>query len=861
MTKKVKKAKRLYEQFQPEHYELELSPSAESMRFEGVVTIHGRKVGRPSQRITLHQKDLRITSAKVSQHDKKGEVEKLQVERTNHHRRYDELRLHAKKLLYPGKYTLVLAFEGKITEHMQGLYPCKFTYEGKEQVLLATQFESHHAREVFPCIDEPEAKATFVLTLYTQNDQTVLSNTPVATQTTKADLTRTTFEKTPKMSTYLLAFAVGNMHCVETKSKSGVIVRSWSSVAQPKSHLDYATKEAASILDYFADYFGIPYPLEKLDQLALPDFDSGAMENWGLITYREIALLTDPVNRSISNEQFVTLVIAHELSHQWFGNLVTMKWWDDLWLNESFAGLMEHIAPAALHPDWHQWEHYALSDIALITSRDVYRDIQPVGVEVTDPELIETLFDPAIVYAKGARLLKMLHDYIGEEAFRSGLKAYFKKHAYTNATRADLWEALSSSSGKDIGSFMTPWLTQSGMPVLHIEQNMQAISLTQERFLLDAEPDDTLWPIPLLASQQLKPDLLPTAAADVKASSDEFIIFNPQASGQFISNYRSLKHQAFITQAFSKQSMSAEARINTLNDFFMLARHGDASLTNSLDIVSTSSNETRDGVWGLMTRVIGSSGQLTEGNEVAEAQLKQLRIRLAQDWYMKLGWDHKPKDDPNTLQLRQTIIGLMIAGEDPSAIEEALKRYRGAASLAVVDAELRSIILTAVVRYGTQNDRDTLLKAYKDQSSEIQHDISAALTATKDKNQAKKLIDAALGKNGFVRTQDVMRWLALMMRNYYTRDVIWQFMVDNWPDIEKTLNNSKSFSYLPTYAAAVISTEDWAKSYNDLFEPQLSKKTLERNIRIGQADIAGRIAWRKRDEPVITQWLKKHSSL
>ncbi len=306
---------------------------------------------------------------------------------------------------------------------MHGLYPCFYEHEGKKKKLLATQFESHHAREVFPCVDEPEAKAIFDLTLTTPKRETVLSNTPIKKSsvfrgqesekeksfsklTTDNRLMKTTFETTPRMSTYLLAFAVGEIHCSESKTQDGITMRTWATVAQPKSFTKFANDEAVKVLEFFTDYFQTPFPLKKLDQIALPDFESAAMENWGLITYREIALLTDPDNRSQSSEQYVAEVVAHEVSHQWFGNLVTMKWWDDLWLNESFASLMMHLALDALHSDWAQWEEYTASDVIFASSRDIFKDVQPVRIDVKHPDEIMTLFDPAIVYAKGGRLLK-----------------------------------------------------------------------------------------------------------------------------------------------------------------------------------------------------------------------------------------------------------------------------------------------------------------------------------------------------------------------------------------------------------------------------------------------------------------------
>lgn len=854
-----KEAKRLFAQFQPEHYELLLRPDAETLRFFGSVTISGRKTGRPSQRVTLHQKGLKVTAAKIVKHDKNGDIE-VPVGRINNQDSMYEVRLHANEMLYPGGYTLVLDFEGMITPAMSGIYASNFEHDGKPKVILATQFESHHAREAFPCIDEPEAKATFDLTVVAPKNQTVLSNTPEDEQKPLADnLVAHVFGTTPKMSTYLLAFVAGELHCFETKSKGGVVVRSWSSVAQPISHLEYSTREAADVLDFFADYFGVPYPLPKLDQVALPDFDAGAMENWGLVTYREVILLTDPTNRSITSEQLATQVIAHELSHQWFGNLVTMKWWDDLWLNESFAGLMEHVAPDALHPDWQQWESYTLQDIPLITSRDSYKDIQPVAVSVTDPDLIPTLFDPAIVYAKGARLLKMLREYIGEDVFVKGLKQYFTRHAYGNATRNDLWAALSEASGQDLGALMTPWLTQPGMPVVHVSQSGKSLELTQERFLLDGPADDTLWPIPLLADQTLKPAIFAEKQTSLGLSKPDYVLVNQNASGQYLTHYTEAKHRQRLADGLEQAVIPTEARINLLNDMYMLARHGDSSLTDSLDMVIKLGREPRDTVWGLMLRAMGAAAQLTEGLKASEQHLKQLRSTIGHQWYKELGWKDVPTDDPNRLQLRHTMVSLMISAEDADAIKTALSLYGRSENLVDIPAELRNTVLAAAVRHGSKSVVPRLIQEYSSSSPELQHDISGALASTKDPAVATNVINQALGPGGFVRVQDVIRWVVLFLRNHHTRVVMWDFMIHNWGWLAKVLQESKAFDYLPTYAAAVVSTTEWADKYVAQFKPLLKDKTLERNIRIGLADIEARVAWRQRDEAVIRKWLAAFS--
>lgn len=851
-----KTLRHLFEQFQPSNYQLSINIDKEKLRFDGTVTISGKKVGRPSQRLTFHQRDLKITSAIVIKHDKKGD-QQISISRIYCHKSYDEVRIHSDTLLYSGSYTVTLVFEGQITDHMLGIYPSKYELDGSTQTIIATQFESHYAREVFPCIDEPIAKATFDLSIISDQNDQVLSNTQILSQSSINQQKTTIFETTPKMSTYLLAFVVGSMHCVESKTKDGTIVRTWASLARPKEELRYSVDEAVRILEFFTDYFGVKYPLPKCDQVALPDFDAGAMENWGLITYREVALLCDPNNRSISGEQYVSLVVAHELSHQWFGNLVTMKWWDDLWLNESFASIMEHIALDHLHPTWHQWEFYASTDVITTSSRDIYKDIHPVGVKVTDPELIDTLFDPGIVYAKGGRLLKMLREYIGDEDFKKGLTTYFKAHAYANTSREDLWQALAKASKKDISALMTPWIEQPGMPVVKVSHQNNILKLSQKRFVLDETTNGTIWPIPLLANYPLSHNIFSKTTQNINLTNPEPIILNINGSGHYFVEYEDELQQKFLANAIANQEVSPETRINLINDSLLLARGGTHSLLTTLKLIAGCKNEDRDNVWALIGRTIGFASQLTENSQTAEDGIKKFRIKLAQKWYQQLGWDDKPGDSPNIKQLRHTMLAFMLAGEDKSEITEAISRYNQAKTIAQIPAEIRPTVLSAVVRHGSSKVIDDLLNSYPSTSSEIQTDITAGLSSTKDSRVAKHIITKALGHSGFVRPQDIMRWMAMFLRNKHTRLTMWQFMEDNWGWFEEILAKSKAFDYLPVYTANAMTDEKWQKRYHQFFEPLLDNKTLERNIKIGFADINSRVAWRKRDRQSIIDYFNQ----
>ena len=839
-----KSVTRLYRQFIPENYKLTIEVNREKMTFSGHVVIFGKKVGRPSKRLTFHQKNLKISDSVVTNHAK--DKKSIKIDRANNHKSYDEVRLHSPDLIYPGQYEVELSFEGKITDNMTGLYPCYFEHEGKKKQIFATQFESHHAREVFPCIDEPEAKATFDLTLITEPEVEVLSNTKIKSQKTDNKKLITAFEKTPTMSSYLLAFTFGDIHGVSAKTKNNILVKSWASVAQDKKTLKYANDETVAVLDFFEDYFDTPFPLKKLDQIALPDFESGAMENWGLITYREIALLTDPDNRSVPTEQYVSMVIAHEISHQWFGNLVTMKWWDDLWLNESFASLMEHLVLDKLHPDWHQWEQYASVDIISSSNRDLYSDVQPVGTIVKHPDEISTLFDPAIVYAKGGRLLKMMREYIGDSAFREGLKNYFKVHAYKNTVRDDLWTEMSKSSGKDINALMTPWLEQSGMPVVKITKDTSGHTITQSRFLLDKNEDCKLWPIPLLSSEY-EIDVLIKKSEHL--TSAKIPLINPNGSGHYIVHYADDKNLAEIIKKVKNDPNLSESRINLLNDLMLLARRGDDSIVDALKLVQELDDEPRDAVWSIMGRVLGLSANLGEFNEIIEDGLRKLRYSLAHKNYQKLGWNDKETEDPNTKMLRATMIGLMLGSEDNLAVAKAKEIFKYAKTLEEIPSDRRGLVFSTVVKFA-DNEKviDVLVDKYKTSvDPDLQSSISGSLSATRSEKTAKRLIAEALGKDGFVRMQDISRWYAYFMRNKHTRELAWEWLATSWDRLEKQFGGGKSMDYFVTLSAGPMQTKHWQDKFNKFFDPMLDNPSLTRNIKIAKSEINARIDWRNRE--------------
>lgn len=854
-----KKVDRLFEQFQPENYRLHLAPDRGAMSFNGTVVVTGKKVGRPSERLTFHQKGIKITSAKVIKHDKTGNKE-LSVARINKQDRFDEVRIHTADKVFPGGYTVTLEFEGKITKPMHGIYPCNFRHDGKDKTLIATQFESHHAREAFPCIDEPEAKATFDLSLVTPKDETVIANTPVKEQKTTSSEQLTTFETTPRMSTYLLAFAYGELGYKEAKTKDGVLVRTYATPDQvelTKHGLDVAVKS----LEFFSDYFGVSYPLPKLDMIALPDFSSGAMENWGLVTYRETTMLADEKTSSIETKQLVALVIAHELSHQWFGNLVTMKWWDDLWLNESFASLMEYRCVDALYPEWNIWEQFVASEEASAKRRDSLRDVQPIRTGVNHPDEISTLFDPSIVYAKGGSVLYMLLNFIGEEAFRAGLKAYFEKHAYGNTQATDLWEALGAAASEDITTFMAGWLNRPGYPLVSVDwaPGNDYAELTQSRFLSDVSDESISepWQVPVAATYNTDLKLIKETSAQLslKKTGDGPFLLNHDGHSYFLARYNNAKHLLTIANGIKQGKVGSIDRLIVLDSYNLLQRSDAATTVELLELLRSYEGEENESVWGAMALAIAEGRRLVE-NDPCEDKLDGLIQNLAMPLVKKLGWDDAPSDSAQTLRLRGLVLSLAAGAKVPEILDEGLKRFTSFKSPSDLSPTIRSVVFFIGARYGSDADFLKLLKLHNENTNADERDeLAGGLTSTKKPEHYTKLLNMLTGDE--IRRQDLMHWWVWLLRNRYSKQAAWDWLVNHWDWIEKEFAGDKSYGFYARYAGSIYSRDEELKKFSDFFVPKKDVIALSRDISLGEQEIKSRIAWRARNEAAVKAWLNK----
>ena len=830
---------RLFSQFIPEHYTIQwnLSRARDKRRITGTTIIVGQQVVDGT--IRLHAKDLNISRVLVNQQ----EVSEFFAKN-------DELIIP-----HPGanQVTIAIEFSLRLTDAMHGIYPCYFKVDGKQRELYATQFESHHAREAFPCIDEPEAKATFDISLV--SDQPVLlSNMPIVSQQSGV----TTFVTTPRMSTYLVAFAAGDLQRATTRTASGVEVNVYATMAQPAASLSWALDHAARTIDFFNEYFGVPYPLPKSDHIALPDFSSGAMENWGLITYREIALLADPATTSISSKQYIATVIAHELSHQWFGNLVTMKWWNNLWLNESFATLMEYLATDALHPEWQQWDEFASNEGVAALRRDCIDGVQPVQVDVSSPAEISALFDGAIVYAKGGRLLRMVQTWIGDDAFRRGLTDYFTKFQYDNTTGDDLWQCLSTASGKDVGALMNTWISQPGYPVVRATLADGKLTLSQEQFFVGPhQPNNRLWPIPLGANDSRIPDILADASVAVSYAGSDMLLLNAANTGHFITLYDD-ELRGRIMREILAGTLESSVRAQYLNEQLLLMRGGLLPSSTLVDLLSVYKNESDQKVWEIISLALSELKKFVDRDTAAEHMLRTFAADLARMQYTRLGWSMAQGEPEQDTKLRAIVIGCMLYGEDVDAIRQARELYH-ANTLEQLDAELRPLIIGAVVRNDQQphNIVRTLLQAYEDSTSaELRSDIASGVTATRDYSELKHLT-RLLTNTRVIRSQDTIHWFVDLLRNREGRELAWKWLRDNWKWIEKTFASDKSHDYFPRYAASLLMTRQQLAEYREFFTPLRNDQSLVRAIDMGLLDLEGKLDLIDRDAPGVIAALSR----
>lgn len=807
----------LIDYFVPEHYNLFLNLDKQGRRFGGTVTINGKTTG---DEIRLHVRSLKIKAIR------------LDGKPTNnyHTAEHDELVIvgHASEIR--------VDFSGVINEtDMHGLYLGKYKIGNEQQELLATQFESHYARELFPCVDEPAAKATFTLKVQT-TEETVLSNMPGRHIKNAWE-----FETTPRMSTYLLAICAGSFQKVTGHTKRGVEVSVYATHAQDKSSLEHALEVATRCIDFYEDYFGVEYPLTKSDHVALPDFSAGAMENWGLITYRETALLASPADSQDTHE-YVATVIAHELAHQWFGDLVTMQWWNDLWLNESFASMMEHYTIDKLYPEYRIWDDYETSYVPLALKRDALQNVQAVRQDVNDPAEIDSLFDSAIVYGKGERLLKMLMEFIGEDKFRNGLTSYFKDMAYHNATADDLWQHLSDTSEQDIKQLMSNWLTRPGYPVVtvsHVEGT--EYRLTQQRYLTSGKSDDTtVWSIPLFSNASDFPALLNTTELVAQHDiSDTPLQLNLDDNAHFITKYDDKLWQDLM-HSYNKQNTVNQVKL--LREALMLNESGNSQLSQVVTIIKQCQNIHSSAIWTMVSSALGRLGLLVEPNSVVYKQLKQFVGRLVQPQWQTLSVADKSTLSIDEQKLWPIILSRSIYGEIPEAKQYALDIYhKHQSDVAEIASNIRACVLSTAVRY--DDAFRELFKLYQsNQNANLRTNLAAALTSCRKEDKIQQLLECLTDTN-VIKPQDTIFFVSWLLSNVYARKTTWRWLRDHWSWIRRIFGGDMTYDDFVRATGSSLRTPEELAEHREFFTPLLSEPAITRTIKLAENEIENRIKW------------------
>ena len=839
--------KHFIETFVPEHYDLFLDLNRADKTFSGKVTITGEA---KTSKISLHQKDLTVEAVEVA-----GQARPFTLDKDNE-ALYIELEA-------AGPVVVTITYTGKITDNMTGIYPSYYTVDGVKKEIISTQFESHFAREAFPSVDEPEAKATFDLALkFDQAEgELALSNMPEIDVENRKATGVWKFETTPRMSSYLLAFAAGDMQGITAKTKNGTLVGVYATKAHPESNLEFALDIAVRCIEFYEEYYGVKYPIPQSLHVALPDFSAGAMENWGLVTYREIYLLVDENSTALSR-QTVALVVAHELAHQWFGNLVTMKWWDDLWLNESFANMMEYVSVDAIEPSWKIFEDFQTSGAPYALKRDATDGVQSVHVEVKHPDEINTLFDGAIVYAKGSRLMHMLRRWLGDDAFRKGLGAYFEKHQYGNTIGRDLWDALSQASGRDVATFMDAWLEQPGYPVVTAKVENDCLILTQKQFFIGEHEDKgRLWPVPLNSNWQGLPDTLTTERLEIPnyaalATQNEGALrLNTENTAHYITDYQGELLDALLNNLSSLDNIS---KLQIVQERRLLAESGKISYADLLPVISKLANETSYMVVSAVSQVLEGLNRFVDEGSQTEEDYKALLKVLSQSNFDRLGFEKQEGENDEDEMVRQLIVGNMIKADDETAKAQASQifdRYRD--NLEKLPAAIRLQVLVNQIKH---HESKELTKLYLDlyvasNDGSFKNALSTALSYTKNKETLDELL--ATWKDKFtVKPQDLSAWYARFLSQDFTQEAVWTWARENWDWIKAALGGDMSFDSFVISPAVVFKTEERLTEYKAFFEPQLDDMAISRNISMGIKEIAARVELVKREKEAVEKAIR-----
>jgi puromycin-sensitive aminopeptidase len=779
----------------PFHYSLRLAPEPALGKFTGQVAIEVR-VDEPTSEVVLHSVDLDLSDAAVTQEDRRRPAKVAPGKEA------ETVTLSLAEPLSPGLATITIRFQARLRDDLRGLY---LVADKTGQPYAFTQFEPTDARRAFPCFDEPAFKARYDIAVIAPVGMTAISNGPEigrmpvsAIPARKGTLgwpagTLYTFDETPAISSYLVAVAVGPLASIEGKS-GATPLRVITPVGQQELGR-FALETATALLPWYEKYFGIPYPYAKLDLVAVPDFEAGAMENAGAIFFRDSALLLDSKTSSVQMQKRVAEVVAHEMAHQWFGDLVTMAWWDDLWLNEAFATLMEKESVGALRPQWKTWEDFHLG-VAHAMDSDALHATHPIHFAVKNAEQANEMFDD-ITYEKGAAALHMLEVYLQPEVFRAGIHRYLWEHAAANATEADLWSALSKASGQAVAPIAASWFEQPGFPKLAVATKGKRVSLTQHRFCLDptACPDER-WEVPVclkLAPEKkgqkapVRCELVTKEQQDISLKRPAAWVYaNAGADGFYRVAYGATELKALLPALKGPEdagNLNGAERAALIDDGWALVLAGDSKISAQLDVLSQLSAER-----SRLVLLLAASQLQQMGRYLVDATTRPAFDRLVGQILgpaaKRLGWDPAPGEGPDDRELRAVVLGALgHVGHDPAVVAEAQKRLTAyLKDPKSLDPSLVRTVLMLSARHGDDKLWDVIYARMNEAPTPELHDnFMFALADFPEPAQVDRTI--ALVPSGGIKKQDAAAMLGALVHEEKSQQATLDWVETHWPEV------------------------------------------------------------------------------
>ncbi len=834
----------------PRRYELRLIPDLTQFTFAGEERV-AIVVNAPTSEIVLNALELDVDRVSVER-DKTSINGKAELDPKK-----ERAILRFERPLDPGEWTLNLAFRGILNDKLHGFYRSQYQdAAGKTHTVATTQFESTDARRAFPCWDEPELKASYKVTLVIDQGLAAISNAHAESEKPSAikGKKEVVFAETMVMSTYLVAFIIGEFEAT-VPVDAGTPLRV---VHVPgKSHLsNFAREIGAYSLKYFANYYGLPYPGDKVDLIAIPDFASGAMENLGAITFRETALLVDEKTASRAEMERVADVISHENAHMWFGDLVTMKWWNGIWLNEAFATFMEMLAVNAWKPQWRRWDSFSVSRAAAM-GIDGLKSTRPIEFTVNSPEEARAMFD-VLTYEKGASVLRMLEQYMGEEEFRKGIGGYLKKHEYSNAETTDLWDALEESSKQPVRKMMDSWIFQPGFPIIRAEAGPDGKSLkvSQRRFFLlpDGTANDQLWHVPLMIRAKTDRGIVNKKIVLTERESTvpldgtcEWALLNEGGHGFYRVNYSPVLLQS-ITRNLSE--LKPIERFGLVSDTWAATVAGLSPLSEFLKMARLFTDETDLNAWRAL---IGAFNYLDMIVDDADRPALAAEVRkIVGPAFARLGWEPKPGEDELTRQLRGVVVAVLgTIGEDGAIRTRAQQLYAlWDDDPSKADRDIAPALVSILAYSGAASRYEEFKKKFKSaRTPQEEQRYLFSLANFHDKALLRKTMEMTL--DGEVRTQNAPYLMHSLLVNNASRYDAWDFIRSHWDEMTRKYPDNT----MPRMCEGVVSLldrEDEVKKFFEEHRVRLGGKIIDQHLE----RLAIAVNFRKREGKNLASTLK-----